>query len=699
MLDQLKNPPIQYRIAPVWTWSRLPEPDDIDTQIREMHHKGAGGFFVEDKVPRSQHTDDDVSLRVRQAREVAERLGMQVYEADQQTSFAEPDSTLAAKMRSSQCHAENKVRVPGIVRCASWETAIEDIKRQIDHQASLGASLFVPYPFEHTIVGASPVRAAASQFYQATYWRYYKAISDYAARLSYLMSLGHHAAQAVVIRPGGCRDGLAPDLEQWLQAICDCLLAQHVDFDILDEDALSRATCTENRLVLNDESYELVIVPPAASIAYGTASKLCAFAEEEGKVIAIAPFPGEDSRGDRHAGVREAFAVIREVVGELFLDISRPGDLPVALGQALRAAIKPDISIKRGGEECADITCTHRRVDELDLFFLANHAEEAREVRISVRCDRAPLLVSLDSGDITALPNCTQQGNRTVLLHRMEKSGSLVMAFGDEPVWSVIPQSIDEGQEIGLSDEWVFTPEQPNCLGLPEWSFNTLIQANHELYEYTTSFEAGIVPENLMLVLEDQPGFGPDAGRSIEINGTELAVQDAWVYDIGLRAFDIASLARSGVNTVRMTVARQGWTGDPVPSPARARLMGDFAIDAARPVLREQQDTIRNGSWTDQGYPFYSGTACYEQVLYVPEFARGQRIIVRADGVAGAVEFLLNGAIASVRCWAPYEADITALAKPGPNTLELRVTNSLANALLLQPIPSGLIHGAVALLA
>lgn len=700
MLDQLKNPPIQYRIAPIWVWNELPDRDEIERQVREMHSKGIGGFFIENRTAGSiQGLGEEQLSRTQAAWDAAQKLGMQVYEADGRTPSPDLSAELAVKLRSSRAHSEGRVRVQGRIRGAGWDLALEDIKRETDRQASLGASFFCPEAFHHSIASTNLALAAPSQFYQATYWRHYKSFADYAARLSYVMSQGRHSAQAAVIRPGGFDQALTAETTEWLEAICQCLLAQHVDFDVLDEDALSRASCEENQLALNDEAYELVILPPMPAIAHNDAAKLCALVEEGGKVIAIAPVPAEDSQGDRHAEVREAFGAMREITGELFLDISRPSDLPVALTQALRLAIRNDISIRLGNEECTDIMSIHRSLEGLEVFFLANNSPQAREVRISIRCDGAPSVVNLETGDIMALPNCTQQGNRTVLLRKIERYGSLMVAFGHEPVWSVAPPSIDEGQEITLSDEWEFSLEQSNCLGLPDWAFSTLIQADKELHEYVTSFEIETAPESLVLVLEDQPGFRADAGRVVFVNGTQVTAQESWIIDIGLKTLDITSFAQVGANTVRMLVEREGWTGDPVLSPTRARLMGAFSLDAASKALCEQRTTLLNGSWTDQGYPCFSGTASYRQTLHVPEFARGQRIVLRAEGDPGMVEFLVNGAIASVRPWAPYEADITALVKPGPNAVELRITNSLANALLLQPKPSGLLNGATAILA
>jgi hypothetical protein len=51
---------------------------------------------------------------------------------------------------------------------------------------------------------------------------------------------------------------------------------------------------------------------------------------------------------------------------------------------------------------------------------------------------------------------------------------------------------------------------------------------------------------------------------------------------------------------------------------------------------------------------------------------------------------LVNGQSAGVRLWAPYQIEVTNLLKPGENTLELRVANTLVNLLERVERPSGL---------
>ena len=54
------------------------------------------------------------------------------------------------------------------------------------------------------------------------------------------------------------------------------------------------------------------------------------------------------------------------------------------------------------------------------------------------------------------------------------------------------------------------------------------------------------------------------------------------------------------------------------------------------------------------------------------------------------LEVLVNGQSAGVRLWTPYNMEITDLLKPGENTLEMRVANTLVNLLEAVERPSGL---------
>ena len=609
MFEHFKNPPPQYRLAPFWIWNEIPEPSEIDRQLSEMHAKGIGGFFIDGRIGgRLDSSGEELIRRTQETCDAAEKLGLHIYHYDDPPPHRGYGSTLDDKLRSSLAHAEGRARtLSKLPRSADWSQSPADLKLTVDLQACLGVNFFCPDAFHYSLAGL-PLRAAQpSQFYQTTSWRYYKHFADYAARLSYVLAQGKHKAQAALLRPGKHGDALEAEMIEWLQAYCECMLAEHIDFDILDEDSLARAACADERLLLAGEEYELVVLPPIDAVTCKTAEKLRAFADEGGKLIGTMRLPGRDSIGDRHAAVREVFDSLFDPNADSgavhFLEIEKVSDLPDTLGQALRAGVKREISIRRNSAECADIAYTHTSTGAVDLYFLANRCAEAREVRISVRCDRAPHMLNLETGECTALPNCTQQGNRTILLHRFEACGSLVMAFGSDPAFAVTQPFVDEGQEIAIADEWEFIPEQPNCLTLADWTFNTLIQADREIYEYTTSFEADHLPRNLALVLEQTPGFGAESGLAVSLNDEAAPPVEGWLVDVNFRTIDIAPLVRKGRNVIRMVVEREGWTGEPQPSPMKARLMGSFSINESRAILVAPRHTIRTVHGPTRGTP------------------------------------------------------------------------------------------------
>ena len=96
------------------------------------------------------------------------------------------------------------------------------------------------------------------------------------------------------------------------------------------------------------------------------------------------------------------------------------------------------------------------------------------------------------------------------------------------------------------------------------------------------------------------------------------------------------------------------------------------------------------GSWTEQGYPFYSGAAVYRTTATLPDSLAGTRVFVDADAGDDALEVVVNGGVAGVRLWEPYTVEVTDQVTPGENTIELRVANTAVNMLSAVSRPSGL---------
>lgn len=641
--------------------------------------------------------------------------------------------THGQKLGSSTAHTAGLTRLLSeTFGCSGWSLSMADMKWIVDWQASLGVNLLCPHAFYYSLAGVRKTDAPPSQFYQATYWPHYKLFADYTARLCYTLSQGKHKAQVALLYPArgfqtewapGTQGPLDSMIAEYFDMYCAYLLKEHVDYDILDEQAIQRAASVDGQLMLAGEEYELLIVPPTTALDYQTALKIAEMIEDGGKVITTMLLPVEDAEGEKHEEIRQIFSSLfdrdpielrnRARAGTLpeapllsrpqhntfFFEAPQPSDLIPLLRTGICKAIRPEVSVRRNGAECGDITYIHRSMEDAELFFFTNNAREPRVVQLSIRCDRSPHMLDLETGTSMALPNCTQVGSRTVLLHKFESCGSLLVYFGNDPALAIPTPVIEGGLDTELTGPWEFSTLQPNSLPLRDWRLGITTEQDHMRYEYVTSFDADFVPEELFLVLDDMPQLGADAGCAgsnctVFVNDAPASKKAPWVLDAAFQCIDITQLVRKGANTVRIAVEHGGWSGDPQLMLAEPRLMGTFSLEETSGRLLPSRSTIETGSWTDQGYPYYSGTGVYTRSVNVPDFARGQRVIVRAENPADMVEFVINGASAGVRPWPPFEIDITPLVKPGPNTVELRITNSLQNALLSQPRSSGLLGGA-----
>ena len=95
------------------------------------------------------------------------------------------------------------------------------------------------------------------------------------------------------------------------------------------------------------------------------------------------------------------------------------------------------------------------------------------------------------------------------------------------------------------------------------------------------------------------------------------------------------------------------------------------------------------GDWSRHaGLELFSGTLRYRTVFDIASAADHWELDLGAAG--DIAEALLDGEPAGVRMWAPYRIPLAGPVAVGRHTLEVRVTNSMANAYEGAQLPSGL---------
>lgn len=214
-----------------------------------------------------------------------------------------PDDHVALKIASSAAHQTKSPRV----LCESYggifmDTTLQRMKWIADWEHVLGVNLVNPHGFHYTIEGPRKRDWPPSQFYQYPWWEYYGEFSKYISRLGQMLSGGKHVAKVAVLWPINSlfasyspqnHDPLSDRTEQDFNALTDLLLRLHYDFDYLDEDVLASAQQSGKTLVVGDEAYELVIVPPMQYLKLATIDSLEAFVKRGGKLLGSVFLPNQ----------------------------------------------------------------------------------------------------------------------------------------------------------------------------------------------------------------------------------------------------------------------------------------------------------------------------------------------------------------------------------------------------------------------
>lgn len=243
----------------------------------------------------------------------------------------------------------------------------------------------------------------------------------------------------------------------------------------------------------------------------------------------------------------------------------------------------------------------------------------------------------------------------------------------------------DAGWTDPSADDGDWTPVVPGA-----WSYQLTAEPDRPYpipVRYRVPLDVDVVPERLELVID---GFEGSA-YELFLNGERVTVTPVRSsFDAQMRSVELTPLVRTGRNVIGVRLVVEEATGGIVDI---VKLTGSFALagDAASGHrIVAPADVLEPGPWTDQGYPYLSGTGVYRRTFDLPASFVGHRLFLTVPMGDDVLEVHVNGAPAGVRLWDPYVVEVTDLVHRGANELSLAVTNTLANLLNGVARPSGL---------
>lgn len=204
---------------------------------------------------------------------------------------------------------------------------------------------------------------------------------------------------------------------------------------------------------------------------------------------------------------------------------------------------------------------------------------------------------------------------------------------------------------------------------------------------YRIDFSIDSLPPRVNLIVD---GFAGSEWQLYANGRPVTSTPQRSVFDSQMKAVDLTPYLEPGNNLIALRLVVTNATDGLLDL---LKIMGNFSLaseGAGRYRITAPRNSLQPKSWTEQGYPFYSGSAVYRRRFQLPEAFAGQRVFLQPQLRDDVLEVLVNGQPVAVRLWPDYEVEISEHLRAGENVLELRVTNTLVNLLEAGQRPSGL---------
>ncbi|MBD3267963.1 hypothetical protein GF373_14955 [bacterium] len=262
------------------------------------------------------------------------------------------------------------------------------------------------------------------------------------------------------------------------------------------------------------------------------------------------------------------------------------------------------------------------------------------------------------------------------------------------------PKSVT--QTIPFDDTFFFFIPSPNRFPFRHWQ--TEIEPWHELPSGkwgkrridTAVFWAENLPKPICLVWDNVApelfeNGNDDSILQFSLNGQSLnPAEDPQESSPHQLRFDLNHHLWPGENT--LTVMSASSTRQPIVVQDTLALEGEFAVRQfkKREILTLPPMHLQLGSWTEQGFPFFTGTGIYRQKLNIIDFNENASYLLRMERITDMAEITINNTFVGPMQDSREAINITHALQAGENLFEFRIDNTKQEP--TQPSkPSGLL--------
>lgn len=647
------------------------------------------------------------------------------------------------KQMTSVAHQfDRRWRITESYGCTGWDFPFSGHKALCDWQAALGINMRCQHLAWYTMAAEAKRDYPAAIFYQSPWYREYRHVEDYFARINYVMDHGREVRDLLVIHPvestwtmirkDWMTDKSVFANDKKLIRLRDCLLSAGLDFDYGEEELMSRHASIAGEkgcpvLQIAKASYKAVVVPEMVTIRASTVKLLREFAEHGGNVVFVGK-PAAYVDGLPSADVAKLASACSTVKKE---------------GQALVAAVETIVRrIKiadAGGNNIASTLYLLRQDDQAEYLFLCNSGHDDKEINdkngmedltrvcdrqrscpqvtISVKTDKKGAVLEFDpeTGKIyQADAEKTANGwNITTSLPALGSRMFVVnaAAAGKYPRRAQLKTVRKQTPFIA---DWKYRLNEDNVVvfdhfraktgngktGVSEYFCRLDDRLRHQIgcdprggamvQPWVKQRDSGktihlvVTAEFYCDALPSGPvylGIEFSELYRIKINGVYLAMDSecGWWCDRSLRKLPVnTAMLRRGYNEIVMECDYNGQH----PGLEMIYLLGDFGtkIKGSSTTITAPLKQLKIGDWCKQGLSFYSGSVIYSAMVKI-SLKKDERLFVTIPKYGGAcLRILINSVQAGLIAWPPQELDITGFVTNDKFELGIEVISSRRNS-------------------
>jgi len=605
---------------------------------------------------------------------------------------------------------------------ASWQYSPRLGLEAYNQLGILGVTHQVPHAFFQT-VDSPKVECPPSFFEHNPYWKYYSQLADLASRHCWMARQGHHSADIAVLYPlvswQGISEGgrgynfpwastAASETEAALQErhsyekIINLLMANQMDLDVIDSQALTEAKVAGKSFSIAEESYQAVILPPMTVCKSSDIERLLELAKAGIKIIAVGSWPAismERGRNDKH------LALLLEELKERGGFANGPEQLP----KMIRQSLDVDVLVLEGVGPETEIS--HWKIGHADSYTVSNRSNSKRSIKLSFRTTQTPVtfISSWDGRQRSIASHII--ANRTevqldlfpmelgyVILGNIALARSSGTAKASTTAVKPWPRAFVAGEDaIKLEGKWSVVPaparlDKEWSIDIEEMELKVPVFKSKELDIYASSPDAALWRKWFKRDFDDSswetvhclrsPLLYSCAGSRLfrtEIpfcaSAIKLPLPVAGEYVVYINGAKVNLDITSGG---WLDLGQFGCAGEPgVIAIETSSMAPEFGLTG--PLTFRCTPTSSNlGSWTKKGLWWFAGRSIYKKSFTLPR-SNGRSIILDLGEVRECAEIWINGSLAGVRLWPPYCLDITEFTHLGENEVAVVASNLLSN--------------------